>query len=126
MVSEQRIQEALAAEDARIRASLALDVDALRELLLPELIFIHSNALIDTRDSYLERLSSKELTYDRYESLSSEVPFASDEVAIAMTRLDLSARFRGQTIESRVLVLTTWVRSGLGLRAASMQSTLTA
>jgi hypothetical protein len=47
------VRAVLEAEHARIRAMLAGDEDALRQLLHPDLIHVHANGRSDTRDSYL-------------------------------------------------------------------------
>ncbi|MGW5309274.1 nuclear transport factor 2 family protein [Nocardia thailandica] len=54
-----------ALEDARYAAVLAGDVDAFAALAHPDLIYTHSNAVVDTLDSYLDKLRSGFYVYHR-------------------------------------------------------------
>ena len=49
---------ALALEQVRQNAMLERDVDTLAALLAPELVYVHSNGVLDTRERYLASLAS--------------------------------------------------------------------
>lgn len=55
--------EALALEDARRRAMLRGDADALGRLLAPELRYVHSTGVCDTRESLLHKVRQRTITY---------------------------------------------------------------
>ncbi|WPG40991.1 nuclear transport factor 2 family protein [Variovorax sp. EBFNA2] len=55
--------EALALEDARRRAMLRGDADALGRLLAPELRYVHSTGVCDTRESLLHKVRERAITY---------------------------------------------------------------
>jgi hypothetical protein len=55
--------EALALEEARRRALLSGDADALGRLLAPELRYVHSTGVCDTRESLLHKVRERAITY---------------------------------------------------------------
>jgi ketosteroid isomerase-like protein len=55
--------EVWASEDARFAAQVAQDVDALRELVADDLLYIHSNALVETREDFLASVQSGNIRY---------------------------------------------------------------
>lgn len=55
--------EALALEDTRRRAMLRGDADALGRLLAPELRYVHSTGVCDTRESLLHKVRERAITY---------------------------------------------------------------
>src|SRR5689334_20661864 len=56
-------EEALSAEDARYKAQAANDITAMEQMFGQDLIYIHSSAAMDTKNSYLESLRSGTVKY---------------------------------------------------------------
>lgn len=55
--------EALALEEERRLAMLSGDTDALARLLAPELRYVHSTGVSDTRESLLQKVRQRAITY---------------------------------------------------------------
>lgn len=53
----------LSSEDARFRAQVARDTNALRNLLAEDLIYIHSNALVETKTDFLNSINKGTFIY---------------------------------------------------------------
>jgi len=56
-------QGLLQSEDARFRAQVEKDVAALDELVADELIYIHSNALVESKSDFLASVQSGKIVY---------------------------------------------------------------
>jgi hypothetical protein len=56
-------EEALRAEDARYAAQTANDFAAMEKLFGPDLVYIHSSAVVDDKAAYIESMRSGEVKY---------------------------------------------------------------
>jgi ketosteroid isomerase-like protein len=56
-------REVLKADEGRVKALVANDVDALEQLLGDDLTYVHSNGMVDTKASYLDGLRSGRSRY---------------------------------------------------------------
>ena len=56
-------EEALQAEDARYAAQMGDDFAAMDKLFSPDLVYVHSSAIIDTKQSYIDALRSGAIQY---------------------------------------------------------------
>ena len=56
-------REVLQADEARVRALIDNDVDALDRLLADDLTYVHSNGMLDTKESYIGGLRSGHSRY---------------------------------------------------------------
>ncbi|MEU6832174.1 nuclear transport factor 2 family protein [Nocardia beijingensis] len=70
-------------EDARYAAVLAGDADAFAALAHPELVYAHSNAEVDTLDSYLDKLRSGHYVYHRIEHPVHRIVIVGDTVVVS-------------------------------------------
>ncbi len=52
-----------ASEQQRFNAQISFDTEALDDLLLDELIYIHSNTLIETKADFIKSVASKKIVY---------------------------------------------------------------
>ena len=55
--------EALKAEDARYATQMSNDFAAMEKLISPELVYFHSSAVIDNKQSYIDSLRSGAVQY---------------------------------------------------------------
>ena len=55
--------DVLATQTERFRAIVEADVDTLDAILAPELVYIHSHGGVDTKDEFIESLSSGRVDY---------------------------------------------------------------
>ena len=56
-------REVLQADAARVKALVENDVDALEQLLADDLTYVHSNGMLDTKESYIGGLRSGHSRY---------------------------------------------------------------
>ncbi|MFF1354670.1 nuclear transport factor 2 family protein [Streptomyces sp. NPDC058297] len=100
-----------ALEDTRYEAVIAGDVEAFAALAHPELAYTHSNAAVDTLDSYLEKLRSGFYVYHRIEHPVDRILVSGNTaVVVGEMHADLTARGVRKTLANRSLAV--WVREG--------------
>lgn len=99
----------LAAEDARYRAMLDADMDALDALCADELSYAHSSGIRDTKQEYLGKVRSGYYRYRRIDHPVERVEVVGDTAIVAgrMTA-DLEVDGTPKTIDN--LALAVWVR----------------
>lgn len=109
-------------EDRRYRAMVDGDTRALGELLSDDVIYTHSNASVDTKASYLERLRTGDLVYHSLEHTTDSVVTRPGVVVIGGT-MSGSIRMHGveKTLNSRVAVV--WAVEDGQWRLAAFQPT---
>jgi len=56
-------REVLQADQARVKALIENDLDALEQLLADDLTYVHSNGMLDTKESYIGGLRSGNSRY---------------------------------------------------------------
>ncbi|MFN7120168.1 MAG: nuclear transport factor 2 family protein [Saprospiraceae bacterium] len=54
----------LESEDARFRAQMQRDTVALQQLLTDDLLYIHSNALVETKTAFINSISNNKIIYE--------------------------------------------------------------
>ncbi|MFD4441954.1 nuclear transport factor 2 family protein [Nocardia sp. NPDC058519] len=98
-------------EDARYAAVVAGDIDGFAAFAHPELLYTHSNAVVDTLDSYLEKLRTGFYVYHRIDHPVHRIVVAGDTVLVSgEMRADITAGgVRKQLANSALAV---WVRDG--------------
>jgi hypothetical protein len=111
-----------AAELARFAAQTSRDTAALRSLLADELTYIHSNALVESKDHFIETVATGRIVYD------SLVPAdlrhrVYGETAVGHGRVRVQVRMNGQTVRVDLLFTTVHVRRNGRWRLAAWQST---
>lgn len=109
-------------EDRRYQAMIDGDTKALDELLSDDVIYTHSNASVDTKVSYLERLRTGELVYHSLEHTTDSVVSRPGVVIIGGTMTG-SIHMHGvaKSLNSRVAAV--WVAVDGRWRLAAFQPT---
>ncbi|GEM30958.1 hypothetical protein NN3_19650 [Nocardia neocaledoniensis NBRC 108232] len=98
-----------ALEDARYAAVLAGDVAAFAALAHPELVYTHSNAAVDTLDSYLDKLRSGFYVYHRIDHPVDRIVIAGDTAVVAgQMHADITAGGTRKQLGNRAQAV--WVR----------------
>jgi ketosteroid isomerase-like protein len=96
-------------EDQRYAAVIAGDVDGLVALAHPDLVYTHSNAEVDTLDSYVEKLRSGHYVYHHIDHPVSRVVVAGDTaVVVGEMHADLTAGGVRKKLANRALAV--WAR----------------
>jgi hypothetical protein len=121
-VQGSREREVESAENRRFEAMLRSDVEALGRLLADDLIYTHSNGIVDTKARYLESLKSGDLKYISIEREDVKLRVYGNTAVITGRGL-FKARSRGQELNSRLRFTDVWVRNRGAWRMVAWQST---
>lgn len=101
---------ALDAEDRRRQALLSGDAAALESLLAPELVYVHSTGVRDTRDSYVAKIRDGVLQYLHLAFQDLQAQPVGADLAVVTGRMEATVRRDGQDRAVRSLFLTVWTR----------------
>ncbi|MFB6831108.1 nuclear transport factor 2 family protein [Streptomyces hydrogenans] len=98
-----------ALEDARYAAVIAGDVDAFTSLAHPELAYTHSNALVDTLESYQDKLRSGFYVYHRIDHpVDRIIVTGNTAMVIGEMHADITAGGVRKTLANRSMAV--WIR----------------
>ncbi|WP_225634568.1 nuclear transport factor 2 family protein [Streptomyces solaniscabiei] len=98
-----------ALEDARYTAVIAGDVDAFADLAHPDLVYTHSDAQVDSLDSYRDKLRSGFYVYHRIDHPVDRIIVNRDAaVVIGEMHADITAGGVSKTLANRCMAV--WVR----------------
>ncbi|MFI9408564.1 nuclear transport factor 2 family protein [Nocardia gamkensis] len=96
-------------EDARYAAVLAGDVEAFADSAHPDLVYTHSNAVVDTLDSYLDKLRSGFYVYHRIEHPVDRIVVVGD-TAVVSGQMNAEITAGGVRKQLRNRAQAVWVR----------------
>ena len=97
-----------AADDARVSAMKARDGAKLSGYLSDDLHYAHSNALIDTKASFLDLIVSGKAKYLRLDYAQRDFTFPTPGVATMTGFFDVKAVIDEATTEARICFLGVW------------------
>lgn len=112
-------------EMKRLDALLKGDVKALEALYADELVYIHANGRIDTKQGYLGMLSNGNMSYVslRYDP-PAKITVAGSDVAVVTGKANIEAKNKSGQVTRRILTTTTvYARTPKGWRVVSYQGT---
>lgn len=98
-----------AADDERIRALVAGDVDALERMHGDELVYVHSSAFTEGKDSYLKGLRAGRVKFLGISRERTSVR-AWGDVALLHCKARLDFEMGGETRTANSNVVSAWVR----------------
>ncbi|WP_278264372.1 nuclear transport factor 2 family protein [Nocardia sp. AG03] len=98
-----------ALEDTRYAAVLAGDIDGFTDLVHPDLVYTHSNAVVDTLDSYLDKLRSGFYVYHDIEHPIDRIVVVGD-VAVVAGEMNAEITAGGVRKRLRNRAQAVWVR----------------
>ncbi len=101
-------ERVLQLEQRRRDAMLAGDAAALRELISEQVIYVHSSATRDTRDSYLKKINTGALRYLHLVLSDMQVQMV-EGAALVTGRMQATVSRDGKEIPVRSAFLTVWV-----------------
>jgi len=109
-------------EQARFDAQVRRDTSALRRLLGDDLTYIHSNALVESKDHFIETIALGRIVYD------SLVPVEMrrrvfGEAVVSDGKVRVQVQMNGQTVRADLLVTTVHVRRDGRWQLVAWQST---
>lgn len=102
------LEMVLQLEQHRRDAMLAGDAVALRKLISEQVIYVHSSATRDTRDSYLRKISTGALRYLHLVLSDMQVQMV-EGAALVTGRMQATVSRDGKEIPVRSAFLTVWV-----------------
>lgn len=115
-------EEALAAERARYAAQTANDFGAMERLFGDDLVYIHSNALVDTKASYIESMRSGAVRYRTMTPGETRVRcYGGLAIITGTTSLAVTVQGEDRTLDLAFHAI--WARRAGGLQFVSWQST---
>ena len=118
-VTEAQVQ---AAEDARYAAQTSLDYSALERLLADDLIYIHSSAVVDNKQSYIASMRDGSVRYLAMKRSEVQVrSFGCLAVMTGVGQFDVQVKDKLLNVELRFHSL--WIHRDGRLQFVSWQST---
>lgn len=115
-------EEALQAEDARHKAQLSNDFVAMDKLFSPELVYIHSNAELDSKASFIESMHSGAVKYKAMRHSDVTVRnFGCIAIINGVGNYDVL--FKGNDLKVALRFTSIWQKTNDGLQFVSWQST---
>ena len=115
-------EEALTAEDARYAAQLGNDFAAMDKLFSPELVYIHSNAELDSKASFIESMHSGAVKYKAMRRSDVTVRnFGCIAIINGIGNYDVL--FKGNDLKVALRFTSIWQKTNDGLQFVSWQST---
>ena len=97
-----------ATDDARVAAMKARDGAKLAGYLSDDLHYAHSNALVDTKASFIELITSGKAKYLRLDYAQRDFTFPAPGMATMTGFFDVKAVINEATTESRICFLGVW------------------
>ncbi|MGO8887898.1 MAG: nuclear transport factor 2 family protein [Streptosporangiaceae bacterium] len=111
-----------AAEDQRYAAMLAGDTSALAQLLSDRLTYVHSSALLDTRQSLLAKISGRSIVYSAVDHPVRQIVVLCDAVLVT-GEMHASVLVDGEPRRVDSSVLAVWAAEDGAWRLAAFQAT---
>jgi hypothetical protein len=109
-------------ELARFAAQVSGDTAALRRLLGDDLVYVHSNALVESKDHFIESVATRRIGYDSVVPLElTHRVFGTTAVGNGKVRVQV--QMGGQTIRADLLFTTVHVRRAGRWQLVAWQST---
>ena len=98
-------QDLRASEQGRFAAMMRADTAALRPLLSAELVYTHSNGMVETRDAHLAAIGSRKTVYESLASVAITYRFYG-ELAIGTGEVKSKGALDGTAFDVRLRVST--------------------
>jgi hypothetical protein len=95
-------------EDRRWAALTSSDTDALRRLFADEMSYTHSNAMVDTKDTYLAAIDDGRVAYKAVQR-SDEVVRTFGDTAVVTGRAVIDAEAGGRLVQTVARYSAVWV-----------------
>lgn len=102
------VVEILAADDARIAAMKARDGEKLAAVFSDELHYAHSNGIVDTKQSFMQVLTSGATRYMGYDHVERKVTFPVPGMALVSGQARIQAETAKGSMDSVLSYLSVW------------------
>jgi len=108
-MSDAAIDEVLALEERRWEAMIAKDTATLAEMFADEMSYTHSNALVDTKQSYLKAIEERVFDYQSVERSDGQASLVGD-TALLTGRAEIDVAAGGRAVHLNARYTVVWVR----------------
>jgi uncharacterized protein (TIGR02246 family) len=115
--------EVRAADARRMDAMVKADVQALATLLAPDITYTHSTGEVQSREVFLETISSGRLDYVSMVPSDIQVRVLGDRAAVITGRADVKLIAQGKENAVALRFTSVWSRSAEGWQMVVWQST---
>jgi ketosteroid isomerase-like protein len=107
---DDRLQEVLGYEDRRRAAIVARDLEALDALLAPDMAYVHSNGMVDTKDEYIGIVKAHTFNSIEHDLIRTRVH---DDIAVftAITTIDARNDADGTVLAGQIRTVNIWART---------------
>jgi Domain of unknown function (DUF4440) len=112
----------LAADDARYRALMASDVEALDRLLTDDFTYTHNAGYCDEKAAYLDRIRRGAVRYSDWDRVSANIRIYGD-AGVMSGHMRMVANLPDQAVPLDNLYLAAWMRLQGQWRLAAWSST---
>lgn len=114
--------EVRAADDARLAATLTVDVETLDAVLSAQLSYGHANGRVQTKSELIDDLRSRAFVYHTYDYEKRVVTSQADDLATMSGIARLKATAGKQTVAFRLRFLALWKHEGDSWKLIAYQS----
>jgi ketosteroid isomerase-like protein len=119
--NEAVTKEILAVQQVRFNAMTGKDTLALRDLLTDDMMYIHSNAMVESKSQHLEAIISGKVIYEKMVPEATKVRHYG-KIAIANGKVNVKGQLNGNTFEIVLLYTAVYRKDKGNWKLASWQS----
>ena len=109
---DPRLAAVTAADDARVSAMTSPNREKLEAVLSPELRYAHSSGAVDTRSSFIDKLSSGATKYLAFEYEERTFTFPTADIALMTGRAKIKAVTATGSVADTLGYLGVWKKEG--------------
>ncbi len=116
------VEEAMQAEDARFKAQMGGDGAAMKKLFGDDLVYIHSSTVVDTKQSFIESITSGNVKYRSMSRGESKVrTYGGVAIVTGSAKFEVTVKGENRTLD--LLYHAVWAKRLAGTQFISWQAT---
>ncbi|MEO8157592.1 MAG: nuclear transport factor 2 family protein [Betaproteobacteria bacterium] len=116
------VEEAMQAEDARFKAQMGGDGAAMKKLFGDDLVYIHSSTVVDTKQSFIESITSGNVKYRSMSRGESKVrTYGAVAIVTGSAKFEVTVKGENRTLD--LLYHAVWAKRLAGTQFISWQAT---
>jgi len=116
------VEEALQAEDARFKAQMSGDGAAMKKLFGDDLVYVHSSTVVDTKQSFIESITSGNVKYRSMNRGESKVrTYGGVAIVSGSAKFEVTVKGENRTLD--LLYHAVWAKRIAGTQFISWQAT---
>jgi len=116
------VEEALQAEDARFKAQMSGDGAAMNKLFGDDLVYVHSSTVVDTKQSFIESITSGNVKYRSMNRGEAKVrTYGGVAIVSGSAKFEVTVKGENRTLD--LLYHAIWAKRLAGTQFISWQAT---